>query len=141
MYLLDTNILSEFMRPYPSENVLMWFSQQKRFDLYVSVITQAELLRGAYLLDTGKRQKDYLLRIQTMMNDGFTGRILSFNPNCADVYAQLYAQRKKQGRMIGDADAQIASIALAHNMILVTRNVKDFIGISHLQVLNPFLTH
>lgn len=141
MYLLDTNILSEFMRPYPSENVVMWFYQQKRYDLYVSVITQAELLRGAYLLDKGKRQANYLTQIKYMIDDGFAGRVLSFNPSCTDIYAQLYAKCKKQGRVMEDADAQIASIALVNGLILVTRNVKDFISIDDLEVINPFLDH
>lgn len=71
MYLLDTNILSEFMRPHPSEDVVMWLYRQKRRDLYVSVITQAELLRGAYLLDKGKRQANYLTQIKHMIHEGF----------------------------------------------------------------------
>lgn len=139
MYLLDTNVLSELMRPMPSKVVIEWLDNHS--PLYISTITQAELLAGAYMMTDGKKKRAYLNAIDDMIKQDFAGKILPFDGISANHYANLIAERKRIGRPIHTADAQIASIALAHDLTLVTRNTKDFIAIDGLIVFNPFSNH
>lgn len=137
MYLLDKNILSEVMKPQPNLNVLYWLDHKEH--LYTSAITKAELLYGAYRMPDGKRKILYLQNINAMMNEEFHQKVLMFDDNCAIHYACLTAQRFAIGKPILMADAQITSIALQYDFTLVTRNIKDFIQIDNLKLINPFL--
>lgn len=134
-YLLDTNIISELNKPEPNKNVLHWLDQHH--NTLISTITKAELLHGVYLLDDGKRKQQLMQSINTII-ELFDNRIVSFCPKSAKYYPKVILQRQKQGKPILMADALIASIALAYDLIIVTRNVKDFDGIDDLMIINPF---
>lgn len=116
-------------------NVVQWLNTHHH--LYISTITKAEILYGIYLLDDGKR-KNELIQMSGEIFNLFAGRILPFCEKSANHYANIIIERQKQGKPILMADALIASIALANDLVIVTRNVKDFEGITNLVIVNPF---
>jgi len=137
--LLDTNVLSELMRPQPSAVVLGWFAQQEGVVFYTSAITQAELLLGVALLPGGKRRDAIAGAVEQMFDQDFVGRCLPFDELAAHEYAALVATRNKADMPISTEDAQIAAIALRNGLALATRNTKDFRKISELVLLDPWL--
>lgn len=137
MFLLDTNVLSELMKPAPSSSVIGWLDQQSSSALFISAVTRAEIELGIALLPAGQR-KQRIANAAERMFDQFPGRCLVFGEMAAIEYGQLVAEQTRQGRPITTEDAQIASIALVHSLQLVTRNVKDFEGITSLEVINPW---
>ena len=139
--LLDTNVLSELMRPQPSSMVLGWFSQREDVEFYTSAITQAELLLGVALLPAGKRRDAISDAVEQMFEQDFAGCCLPFDDLAAHEYAALVAARNKIGMPISTEDAQIAAIALRHNLALVTRNTKDFLNIDGLDLIDPWERH
>lgn len=136
--LLDTNVLSELMRPQPSTLVLDWFAQQNNSTFYTSAITQAELLLGVALLPSGKQRNAFADAIERMFDQDFVGCCLPFDELAAYEYAALVAVRSQVGLPISTEDAQIAAIALQKGMALATRNTKDFLGIGKLVLLDPW---
>lgn len=140
-FLLDTNVLSELMREAPAPEVLRWFAAQTPDRLYTSTINQAETLGDIAALPAGKRRDALALAAQQIFDDEFAGRCLVFGSGSAEQFALVIAQRKRMGRPIEAVDAQVAAIALAAHLKLVTRNTKDFAGIDCLQVINPWQPH
>ncbi|MEY4979257.1 MAG: hypothetical protein RLZZ352_1527 [Pseudomonadota bacterium] len=140
-FLLDTTVLSELMRAMPAPEVLEWFAGQSADRLNTSVITQAEILAGIAFLPEGKRRNALAAAAATIFEEDFDGRCLNFDRLAAGSYAKVRAQRQRDGRPIDTPDAQIAAIALAHGLCLVTRNTKDFAGIAGLSIVNPWQTH
>jgi predicted nucleic acid-binding protein len=140
-YLIDTNVLSELMREKPDQQVLTWFSKQTPSQLHTSAITHAEILTGIALLPAGKRREGMALAASQIFNEDFFGRCIVFGGLAVEHYALVKVQRQLAGRPIDIPDAQIAAIALAANLQLVTRNTKDFEGIDGLQVINPWQLH
>ncbi len=138
--LLDTNVLSELMRPQPDEQVLTWFNLNPHARYYISAVTQAEILLGISLLSEGKRQNRLAVAANEMFSVDFSGCCLSFDEHAARIYAELVAMRTRAGHPISTEDAQIASIALSNHLCLATRNVKDFAGIAGLIIVNPWKT-
>lgn len=138
MILLDTNVLSEFMRPCPASCVVQWLDDQPANTLYTSAVTQAEIELGLALMPTGKRQRELTIAAKAMFDEDFAGRCLPFDAAAASQYAQLVAACSSRGRPISLEDAQIAAIALAGGMVLATRNTKDFEAISGLRLINPW---
>jgi predicted nucleic acid-binding protein len=140
-FLLDTNVLSELMREQPNPQVLDWFASQRVNQLRTSEVTHAEILTGIALLPAGKRRQAMALAASQIFEEDFKGRCIDFGGLAVAQYALVKAQRQLAGRPIDTADAQIAAIALAANLTLVTRNTKDFEGIDGLAVVNPWLSH
>ncbi|MDY0137732.1 MAG: type II toxin-antitoxin system VapC family toxin [Thiomicrospira sp.] len=138
MYLLDTNVFSEFMRPNPSGKVIEWLDAQNLAALYISSISQAEILLGLSLLDDGKRKTALTLKALEMFETDFQGRCLDFDKQAAKHYAEVIIRRRKQGLATSVEDAQIAAIALTHRFALVTRNTKDFEFVPGLELINPW---
>lgn len=136
--LLDTNVLSELMRPRPAVAVLEWFERQQDVAFFVCAVTRAEILLGIALLPAGKRRDNLAASAEQMFAEDFAARSLAFDDACATEYAVLVAACAHQGRSVSTEDAQIASIALIHGLALATRNVKDFKGIDGLTVVNPW---
>ena len=137
MILLDTNVLSELMKPVPEENVVRWVDDQLVNTLFISAITRAEIELGIALLPDGQRKQQISDAAQQMFAQ-FTGRCLVFGETAAVQYGQLVAARARNGRPITVEDAQIAAIALAGGLRLATRNEKDFADIPGLVVANPW---
>ncbi len=111
MILLDTNILSELMRPAPEKGVEQWLADQPDASVFISAITEAELRYGVALLPAGKRRSALATSIEDMLGEDFTGRILPFDSAAAVAFAEIAATRRQAGRPIAQADAQIAAIA------------------------------
>jgi len=135
--LLDTNILSELMRPRPFPAVMEWLDTQPVDQLFTSAVTLAEIELGIALLPEGRRKADLYFAARKMFTE-FTDRCLPFNDLAAQQYGQLVAARIAIGRPISVEDAQIAAIAIAHKLPVVTRNIKDFNSIDHLKLINPW---
>lgn len=137
MILLDTNVLSELMRPAPSPAVEGWMSGQPVAGIFISAITEAELRYGLALLPEGRRQRRLLAQVEAMLAEDFAGRILSFDSPAASAYARIAAIRRLSGRPISLADAQIAAIAASRGASLATRNVADFVDCG-VDVVDPW---
>ena len=137
-YLLDTNVLSELMRPAPAQVVREWFAQHANRAMYTSAITQAEILTGIALLPPGKRRDALASAAEQMFQQDFAGHCLAFDGDAAQHYALILAARTRTGQPITTEDAQIAAIALTAGLPLVTRNNKDFTDIPDLTTINPW---
>ncbi|WP_131671412.1 type II toxin-antitoxin system VapC family toxin [Pseudomonas parakoreensis] len=137
MIVLDTNVLSEFMRIEPEARVLAWVDAQPAMDLAISAITVAEILHGIARLPSGKRKQNLQANAMAMFEEDFAGRILPFDAHAAVEYASLVADCEAKGRAVSMADAQIAAICRAHGAAIATRNVKDF-RFSGVEVMNPW---
>lgn len=124
--LLDTNVVSELMRPMSSPAVLNWISKQPALHLYTSSITVAEILYGIEVLPHGQRRRELLEGAERMLTKVFAGRILAFDEAAARSFSQIAAHRRRNGRPIAEMDAQIAAIASVHDALLATRNTSDF---------------
>lgn len=137
MYLLDTNVLSELRKirkNQANQGVINWLKTTQPHELYTSVIVMIELERWVLLKvrkdpTQGKLLNEWYRAIQ----QHFQGRIVMIDEHIASVCASLHVPNPKP-----EHDALIAATAIARNWILVTRNIKDFQGIPHIQLLNPF---
>ena len=137
MILLDTNVLSELMRPAPAEPVLAWMRRQSAAELYVSSISYAEILYGIDLLSEGKRRRALAEQARGMFTEDFGGRMLSFDPAAAPAYAAITSGRRRAGDPILPLDAMIAAIARAHGAAVATRD-RDLNGCG-IPVINPWV--
>jgi predicted nucleic acid-binding protein len=137
MIILDTNVLSEAMRPAPAAEVLHWFAKHAASSLYTTAITQAEILFGLELMPKGKRRAALESRTGAMFEEDFADRVLPFDTDAARMFARIAGSRRASGRPIAQGDAQIAAIARSRGATLATRNAADFehCGIA---VLNPW---
>ncbi len=137
MIVLDTNVLSELMKPTPAERVVRWMAAQPATTLYTTSITQAEILHGVMLLPSGKRRSAFEAAAEAMFKEDFGGRVLPFGSDAAHPYARIAAQRRRAGRPISHFDAQIAAIAHSTGASIATRNATDFDGCG-VKVINPW---
>ncbi len=135
---LDTNVVSELMRPAPNAAVLAWLNNQTADTLWLNSVVVSELLYGIARLPDGKRRAQMAQTVRSMLDEDFSGRVLSFDLEAAVVYADLVAMRERQGLPMDVADAQIAAICLAHGATLATRNTKHFEGLG-LTLMNPWV--
>lgn len=138
MILLDTNVLSELMRPKPDEHVLRWIDRQPTTSLWISAIARAEIGLGLALLPDGKRKQSLISVAESMFNEDFPSRCLAFEQHAADCYAKIVSTRKKSGIPISVEDAQIAAIACVNSLSIATRNIKDFSNIDGLVIIDPW---
>ncbi len=138
MILLDTNVLSEFMRPQPSARVVAWLDEQPADKVLINAVSRAEIELGLALMPRGRRQKALSEAARAMFEEDFAGRCLPFDEGAARHYARIVSARMRAGRPISVEDAQIAAIALAHNLRLATRNTNDFEHIDGLELVNPW---
>jgi predicted nucleic acid-binding protein len=125
------------MRPAPSEDVAGWLASRPATSLCTTTITQAEILLGVYLLPKGKRRDAIEQAAFDTFDKDFAGRLLPFDDEAARAYARLVAARRRSGRPISQADAQIAAIARSLGFDLATRNVREFEGCG-VDVLDPW---
>lgn len=136
-FLLDTNVVSEWVKPRPNAGLAEWLSNANEDDVFISVVTLAELRFGIERLAAGSRRRrlDEWLRIELPMR--FEERILLIDGAVADEWGRMVARSAERGRPIAAMDALVASTAQVHGMTLVTRNERDFEGIAE-SVLNPW---
>ena len=137
MIVLDTNVLSELIRPSPEKRVERWIARQHVSSLFTTTVTQAEILCGLALLPAGRRRERLRLAIDGLFDQDFAGRLLPFDDAAARAFAEIAADRRRQGQPISQFDAQIAAIARSRGAGLATRNVADFANCG-LQVVDPW---
>jgi hypothetical protein len=137
LIVLDTNVLSEMMRPAPDPVVTEWLSARPATSLFTTTITQAEILYGLQLLTAANRRSRLATAAQEMFAIDFAGRVLSFDQAAAQAYAEIAVARRRAGRPIAQFDAQIAAIARSRDAGVATRNVPDFEGCG-IGVIDPW---
>lgn len=137
MIVLDTNVLSETLRPKPADAVRHWMVGQPADNLFTTSICEAEILYGLARIPAGRRRTALQKEIAAIFGEAFAGRILPFDSASARAFAQIAATRRTLGRPISDLDAQIAAIASSHGATLATRNIDDFADCG-IRLLNPW---
>jgi len=137
MYLLDTNVLSEAAKPVASRQVIAWLEQTDEDRLFLSAVSIAEIKRGIALLSNGKKQNQLTQWLQQELLTRFDKRIIPIDERIALVWGDLMGLSKQQGRPLSSLDGFIAATAIGHNLILVTRNTKDF-DFLELPIFNPW---
>lgn len=134
-FLIDTNILSEIVKPKPNAGVIKWLNEKDAEQLHISVITLGELQTDIkQIKGPRKTQLEHWLNIELM--EWFNGRILNIDLKVISAWSSLCAEHKDQGWLLPPFDSLIAATALAHHLQLITRNEKDFKGL--LDFHNPF---
>ena len=126
MFVLDTNVVSELMRPAPDPVIVSWVGERATSSLFLTAVTEAELRFGLAIMPPGKRRDGLSAGLDRMMETGFANRILPFDSGAARAYAGIAAERCRRGRPIAQADCQIAAIARSCGMAVATRNIRDF---------------
>ena len=126
MILLDTNVVSEPLRPAPDARVVAWIDAQPLETLFLSAITVAELRAGMALLPAGKRRSGLHDSLETRLLPLFAGRVLPFDLGCSPAYAALIARARAAGLAIASADVTIAAIAAANGLAVATRDTAPF---------------
>jgi hypothetical protein len=139
-FLLDTNIVSETIRPKPEPRVLDWLEAQTPAELFLAAQTIGELVRGARKVKEKARRERFESWIEYDLAQQFEGRVLPFDSPTAALWGRLMGDGDRMGRTPAAADAQIAAVAIHHGFTLVTRNVKDFERFD-VKLLNPWLNH
>lgn len=139
MIVLDTNVVSELMRAMPHQTVRAWFAEQPASSVFVTTVTEAEILSGIAVLPDGRRKNGLIEATERIFAELFAGRILAFDRGAACAYAKIFARRRESGSPISQADCQIAATARSHGAAIATRNVADFEG-AEVEIINPWLT-
>jgi predicted nucleic acid-binding protein len=137
MIVLDTNVLSEALKPSPSGIVLRWLAAQEPSAVFITTITQAEVLYGIEVLPAGKRRTRLAAVIEKLFSEEFEDRILSFDEDSARVFAKIVNGRETAGRPISQFDAMIAAIARSRGAAVATRNTNHFEHCG-IRVINPW---
>jgi toxin FitB len=134
---LDTNAVSEVMKPAPSESVLRWLAAQEPPSIFVTVITQAEILYGIELMAVGRRRQRLAQAAEGLFTEDFRDHILSFDEPSAHEFASILASRKAAGHPMSQFDAMIAAIVRSHGAAPATRNTDDFENCG-IPLINPW---
>lgn len=136
MIVLDTNVLSELMRPEPAASVTSWVLGLRGAEVFTTAVTVAELRYGVARLPDGRRRREIGARLSRVL-DGFDDRALPFDVSCAEHYAEIVAGSEAAGRTMHVADGQIAATVVRHGGVLATRNTRDFSG-AGITVIDPW---
>jgi predicted nucleic acid-binding protein len=136
-YLLDTNVISEVLRPMPDTRVLDWCRVTPRGFLHLSVVSLREIRKGLTIMPGGARRSQLESAVAVLIPNWFAGRILPMSESITERWGVLEGQRKLMGRPLQVPDAQIAATALDRGLPLVTRNVRDFEALG-LTILSPW---
>ncbi len=137
MIILDTNVISETMRPAPEPTVVAWLNRQDSLSLFLTTPTIAEVHYGIEALPNGKRRRALSDGFDRMLREAFEGRILTFDLGAAKRYGLVMSARRARGRPLSVVDGQIAAMALDRHAVIATRNVRDFEGCG-VEVVDPF---
>lgn len=138
MILLDTNVVSEAMKPAPEPRVIAWLDSRPASDVWISAVTVAEILLGIALLPEGRRRTKLFEMAEQMFQEDFSNQCLPFDYEAAGDYAVIVAERSRRRSPVSVEDAQIAAIARTGGLTLATRNTRDFSGIQGLDTVNPW---
>lgn len=136
-FLLDTNCISEVVRPSPAPGVLKWMESVDERRLYLSVLTLGEIRKGVTALPPGKRRTRLEDWLEVDLNARFSSRILPIDLAVADRWGVLAAQAQARGMPLPVIDGLLAATALHYSLTVVSRNAGDFAA-AHVPVLNPW---
>lgn len=137
MIILDTNVVSEPLRPAPDTNVLAWLDQQDIATMYLTTITLAELRHGIAALPDGKRRRQLQAAMDERIEPLFSGRILAFDEAAARAYASVRLHARDAGKAISAADSYIAAIAAERGFTVATRDGTPFRA-AGIRVVDPW---
>ena len=137
MFLLDTNVVSELLRPSPNPAVESWVADRRATELHFSAIGEAELRYGVEILPAGRRRNALALAIEAILREDFEYRVLPFDRGAAREYAHIAASRRAAGRPVAPTDIQIAAIAGSRGLAVATRNVRHFVGME-VEIADPW---
>lgn len=135
-FLLDTNVVSEWIKPYPNHGLMSWMEAADEDRIFISVVSLAELRYGVERLSSGRRRNRLEQWLEHDLPLRFESRILAVDTNVADAWGRTMSQSDAAGRPISVMDAFLAATAETHQLTLVTRNVSDFPTLK--LVLNPW---
>jgi predicted nucleic acid-binding protein len=136
-FLLDTNCISELIRPRPEPRVVEWMRAVDESLLYLSVLTLGEIRAGAARLAQSKRRAYLESWLELDVRVRFSGRILTLDDVVADRWGWLTAEAERRGRSLPAVDGLLAATAIEHNLTIVSRNVGDFAH-ARVPILNPW---
>lgn len=136
-YLLDTCVISELVKPSPNANVINWINNTPDERLYLSVITIGEVRKGLTKLPDSKK-KDILENWLNSLLEDYDNRIYSVNMTVAENWGIIQGKAEKKGAPMASIDSLIAATAYTHNLVLITRNERDFEA-SNLPIQNPWV--
>ena len=136
MIVLDTNVLSELLKPEPEPRVLDWSDRHDPERLFTTAISEAEMRYGVARMPGGRRRAALETVVDRILNHVFAGRVLPFDSDAARRYAEIATARAAGGRIVTPFDIQIAAIAQARAAPVATRDTRDFAGYG-VEVINP----
>jgi hypothetical protein len=137
MIVLDTNVISEPLKPRADPVVIRWLDAQDPETLYLTAVNLAEVLIGIALLPAGKRKRGMELGAQSLLAKLFANRLLSFDREAAIAFSLLGSRAAAKGYPISVADCQIASIAAVHGFTVATRDTAPFLA-AGVPIVNPW---
>ena len=139
MIILDTNVVSELVRPHPAPAVLKWAQSQSASSFCTTTITKAKIYYGIHLLPQGKRRTALAAAADRILSVNLGGLVIAFNSDSAERYAMVASARRRAEQSLSEPDCQIAAIALVHRASIATRNSDDFDG-GGIKSINPWQT-
>jgi toxin FitB len=136
-YLLDTCVISEFIKPHPEPKVVDWLNTTDPEQVFLSAVTIGEIQFGISNRPPSNRRTELEIWLNESLFPQFTNRILTLDADIFLTWGQMTAQQRQQGKPMSVMDSLIAAVALQHRMVLVTRNISDF-SATGLSLLNPW---
>lgn len=137
MIVLDSNVISEPLRPNPEPAVRAWLNAQLPDSLFTTAINLAELHGGVARLPQGQRRTELAAKLRSTLTRLFGPRVLNFDAAAAEAYAEIIEESSSRGLTVPHDDGLIAAIARAHGYALATRNASNFAG-AGIQLINPW---
>lgn len=138
MIVLDTNVVSEPLKPRPEPCVGEWIRASSKAELHLTATVVAELGQGIAVLQPGRKRIELQDALDLMIAEEYDGRVLPFDLEAARAYALVIERRTVLGRPIRAEDAQLAAVCLVHDAALATRNTRDFEGLG-LTLIDPWV--
>ena len=139
MIVLDTNVLSETLKPLPNAAGVAWMAAQPRSTLFTTTVVEAEILYGVAVLAGGARKTQLQAALKAIFTEDLSGQVIPFDRDCAEAYAAIAANRKNLGQPISQFDAMIAAATASRGATLATRNLRDFADCG-IRLINPWET-
>ena len=138
MIVLDTDVLSELIKPEPDKAVLAWVARQRRIEFSTTTISEAEIAYGLALLPKGRRRDSLTQAVARLLGEGLGGRVFPFDRAAATAFGDLAAKRRAIGKPVSIGDGQIAAIVRARSATLVaTRDARGFEGYG-VRIVDPW---
>jgi len=139
MIVLDTNVISELMKPLPDQRVVAWLDSQTPDLFFVTSVVLAELLNGIEMMPDGKRKAEFRALLEEIVVDMIGNRVLAFDEAMARTFAVIHNAARTKGVSVGFADCQIAAAALVQGYAVATRDTPPFTAMG-CSVVNPWTT-